>query len=299
MSEYLPTKSLVGDRTGHRYVLLDVFTHTPFSGNPLAVFPEAEAIDEADMARIAAELNLSETVFITDRQPGRYVIRIFTPEGELPFAGHPSVGTAWLIRALGWHDGDAPLVLVENVGDVAIRFSSDGAELTTAQPLTVSEDSLSREKAAAILGLPPAAVVSAPVLASCGTPYHLVELSGLDALARIDIDVGELRSSTCGFDTGSLYAFVRQGGNRLRARMFAPLTGTPEDPATGSAAAPLIGYLSSQTTETGTIDWEIVQGVEMGRSSRIQGRVERSADGIDAIRIAGDAVIVGEGTLYL
>lgn len=299
MSRYLSSESLTAGRTAHPYVLLDVFTDTPFSGNPLAVFPEAGAINEADMAHIASELNLSETVFVTDRQPGRFAIRIFTPECEIPFAGHPTVGTAWLIRALGWHGSDSPLVLAEGIGDVPVRFSHRGVEFATAKPLTVSENSLSREQAAAILGLPPHAVVSTPVMASCGLPYQLIELADLDRLGRARVDPAALDNAVAEASGRDLYLYVRQPSNRLRTRMFAPTFGIAEDPATGSAAAPLIGYLASQCTDIGMSDWEIVQGVEMGRPSHIRGRVERSADGIETIRIAGHAAIVGEGALYL
>ncbi|WP_245391740.1 PhzF family phenazine biosynthesis protein [Salinicola aestuarinus] len=299
MSHYLHDTSVIGGRTAHHYVLLDVFTDEPFCGNPLAVFPEASTIDETDMARIAGELNLSETVFVTGRQSGRFTVRIFTPEVELPFAGHPTVGTAWLIRALDWHDGVSPLVLAQGAGDVAIRFVDQRVQLTTAQPLEVSEHSLSMDHAAAVLGLSPSNLVAPPVMASCGTPYHLIELASPEALAQITVDGSALRSVTAGFDTSALYVFVRESEQALRARMFAPLTGTPEDPATGSAAAPLIGYLSSQGEAQGTLDWSIAQGVERGRPSHLLGQVECHAGRVTAIHISGDAVIVGEGTLYL
>ncbi|MFC0267073.1 PhzF family phenazine biosynthesis protein [Kushneria aurantia] len=288
------------NRTAHRYYLLDVFTDTPFAGNPLAVFTEAETLDGATMARIAGELNLSETVFITRHEsPERVHLRIFTPGCELPFAGHPTIGTACLLRALGRHDGSSPLTLVEGVGDVPIHFDSNLARLITAQPLNVRPSTLTPPQAAAVLGLDEAAIVGAPVIASCGVPYHLIELTDRDQLARIELDSAVLKSCCPDPATSYLYAFVDEGEYHLRARMFAPLTGTPEDPATGSAAAPLIGYLASRHKDTPVLDWQITQGVEMGRPSHIQGRVERHGGGISAIHIAGGALVAGEGALYL
>ncbi|WP_353980528.1 PhzF family phenazine biosynthesis protein [Salinicola endophyticus] len=285
-------------RRGYRYVLLDVFTATPFAGNPLAVFPDAAALTDTQMAQLARELNLSESVFITARRPGRLSLRIFTPSGELPFAGHPSVGTAWLAQALGWHDTDTPLILAEGVGDVPIHFAGTQAWLTTAQSLEVSEDSLSIEQAAEIVGLSREQIVARPLSASCGVPYQLIELADLDALAAVRIDSSALAHALPAASERSLYLYVRDTPQRLRTRMFTGDASLYEDPATGSAAAPLIGYLSCQSG-TRTRDWQIVQGVEMGRPSHIHGRVTCAEAGQQTIQIGGEALIVGEGVLYV
>lgn len=279
------------------YWLLDVFTDTPLQGNPLAVFPEAAGLETDDMQRIARELNLSETVFITAHTFGRAHLRIFTPGCELPFAGHPTIGTACLLRALGWHDGESSLTLVESIGEVPIRFEGPRAQLTTAQPLTVREDILSKAAAAQMLGLPEATIAAAPVVASCGAPYHLIALTDLEQLARAQVDTTMLRACCPEPGERSLYLYVRQPDNCLRTRMFAPLTGTPEDPATGSAAAPLAGFLTGLESGVGTYEWKIRQGVEMGRPSDIVAHVERNEQGVSVIRITGEAVIVGEGRL--
>lgn len=293
----LPASQALG-RRGYRYVLLDVFTATPFAGNPLAVFADAATLKDAQMAQLAKELNLSESVFITAREPGRIALRIFTPNGELPFAGHPSVGTAWLARTLGWHDADTPLILAEGVGDVPIRFAGTQAWLTTAQPLEVSEDSLSFEQAAEILGLSQAQIATRPVRASCGVPYQLIELADLDALASVQVESGALARALPAATERNLYLYVRDTPQRLRTRMFTGETSLYEDPATGSAAAPLIGYLSRQSGIQ-TRDWQIVQGVEMERPSHIHGRVSRAEANQQTIQIGGEALIVGEGMFYV
>ncbi|WFF41147.1 PhzF family phenazine biosynthesis protein [Salinicola endophyticus] len=289
----------VQGRRGYRYMLLDVFTATPFAGNPLAVFPDAAALTDIQMAQLAKELNLSESVFITTRLPGRVALRIFTPSGELPFAGHPSVGTAWLIRALGWHDPATPLILAEGVGDVPIRFAGTQAWLTTAQPLDVSEDSLSIEQAAEILGLSRAQIATRPVRASCGIPYQLIELADLDSLASVQVESGTLARALPAPAERNLYLYVRNTSQQLRARMFTAETTLYEDPATGSAAAPLIGHLSRQMPATQMLDWQVTQGVEMGRPSHIHGRVSRAEVVQETIQIGGEAIIAGEGVLYV
>jgi len=300
MTQTLQTQALVKNRQPHRYILLDVFTNTPFAGNPLAVFPDARSLDVDTMARIARELNLSETVFITDPlRCARMSIKIFTPGGEIPFAGHPTVGTAWLMRALGWHDGHSALVIEESVGDIPIHFEGSRTRFTTAGSLQVSKSSLTIAQAARVLGLSESKIVVSPVKASCGVFYNLIELNDLGSLSRAEVNVTELKTVFPKPDDQHLYLYVRLPDRQLRTRMFAPTAGTPEDPATGSAAAPLIGYLSMQETFEDTLNWLVIQGVEMGRTSHIHGQVETDDSGISAIHVAGDAVIVGEGTLYL
>lgn len=299
MSQALRTQMPVGKRQPHRYLLLDVFTDTPFAGNPLAVFPDAADLDGDAMKRIAKELNLSETVFITDRrQIDNVSIRIFTPGGEIPFAGHPTVGTACLLRALGWHDGERPLLLREGVGDVPIRFMGNRARLTTAMPLKITESPLTIEMAAESLGLPTSAIASRPVAASCGIRFNLIEIADLDSLRQAQVNGARLQAVFPNPADRDLYLYVRQSARQLRTRMFAPSMGIPEDPATGSAAAPLIGYLSRQESFDRTLDWHVIQGVEMDRPSHIYGQVEHGTHG-DIIHIEGESVIIGEGTLYL
>ncbi|WP_187775959.1 PhzF family phenazine biosynthesis protein [Salinicola corii] len=300
MTPTLQTQALVESRRQYRYILMDVFTDTPFAGNPLAVFPDAQSLDGEAMARIARELNLSETVFITDPlRCGRMSIKIFTPGGEIPFAGHPTVGTAWLMRALGLHDGRSPLVIEESVGDIPIHFEGSRARLTTARPLQISECSLTIAQAAEVLGLSMSTIITQPIIASCGVPYHLIEISDLNNLGKVQLDIAALQRILPDPDNRDLYLYVRLPDYQLRTRMFAPAVGIPEDPATGSAAAPLIGYLSGQESFQGMRTWKVIQGIEMDRPSHIHGQVEIDGRDIIAIHISGDAVIIGEGNLYL
>ena len=286
------------------YYLLDVFIEHAFAGNPLAVFPFAAHWDSRRMQAIANELNLSETVFVGEMAgANRFPIRIFTPTAELPFAGHPTVGTAHLLAHLALVRRDQPLVLKAGVGPLEVGFDGSLARFTTAQPVAISESSLNRTRAAALLGLPESAVIGNPVLASCGLPFHLVELSSLDDLARAIPNPSDWSRWVTPSGQEALYMYVAQPtttpGGTLRSRMFSMENSLREDAATGSAAAALVGALTAGKSWSGRWQWCIEQGVEMGRPSRIHGEVERNSDAITAIRIAGEAVLVGKGTIFL
>jgi len=286
------------DTAGDRYYLLDVFTATPFAGNPLAVFTEASGISDERMQAIATELNLSETVFVgTQTADNCFPIRIFTPGTELPFAGHPTIGSAHLLASLGLAERQSPLVLQAGVGNLEVRFDGEMARFTTARPIEVQPSSLDSTTAAELLGLSASQVVDDPEIASCGLAYHLVELSSLDALAqaRPSSALWSRYVSPSGIE--QIYLHVRTGDETRRARMFSTEIGNlREDPATGSAASALAGFLATRETGGGRWYWQIDQGIEMGRSSRIHAWVER--DAAMTIRIGGQAVMVGEGKLY-
>ncbi|MDY7116815.1 PhzF family phenazine biosynthesis protein [Halomonas sp. SSL-5] len=284
------------------YFLLDVFTDLAFTGNPLAVFPRAKGLDDGMMQAIANELNLSETVFVGGATgQHRYPIRIFTPTEELPFAGHPTIGTAHLLVELGMAERDRPLVLEAGVGPIVVEFENELARFTTAAPFSSLPSSLNRTAAAELLGLGAHQVLSEPVLASCGLPYHLVELASLEALERARPSPGAWSEwvSSSGYDQVYLYVAGKEAdaSHIVRARMFSTPGGVREDPATGSAAAALAGYLA-QNRGIGRWRWQIEQGIEMGRPSRILAEADRTEDDL-SIRIAGEAMIVGSGTLHL
>lgn len=287
---------------GPEYYLLDVFTDGAFAGNPLAVFPQAEGLDVATMQAIANELNLSETVFV-GRSIGqnRYPIRIFTPTAELPFAGHPTVGTAHLLVELGMAERECPLVLEAGVGPLVVEFEHELARFTTAAPCSILASTLNQTAAAELLGLEVHQITGDPVLASCGLPYHLVELDSLEALerARPSSSVWSEWVSPSGQDQIYLYVAGKEtdATHVVRTRMFSTQGGVREDPATGSAAAALAGYLAEKKG-VGPGRWWIEQGIEMGRPSRILAESIRGEDD-QTIRIAGQAVIMGSGTLHL
>ncbi|WP_252106062.1 MULTISPECIES: PhzF family phenazine biosynthesis protein [unclassified Halomonas] len=278
------------------YHLLDVFTDTRFAGNQLAVFLEADALDTASMQRVARELNLAETVFLgAASAANHYPMRIFTPAEELAFAGHPTVGTAWLLNELGLFDGKHPLVLEPPVGELVVELEDGKATFTTARPACVSESPLDGPAAAALLGLDAHQVVGTPVLASCGLAYHLIELATPEALAQLHLsaaDWGRLVTPS-GAEQIYLYALEASSGDsaRLQTRMFCREHGLCEDAATGSAAAALTGYLARRSETRQCI---IHQGVEMGRPSVIE-----TAMAGELISVGGRAVRVGKGEIYV
>ncbi|HVV35390.1 MAG TPA: PhzF family phenazine biosynthesis protein [Acidimicrobiales bacterium] len=268
------------------YYLLDVFTTEPFAGNPLAVFVDQDITDDALMQRIARELNLSETVFVsTGTRP--FPTRIFTPGNELPFAGHPTVGTAVLLHNLG-HSADDAVVLAEAVGDVRVTVHDDTAEFTTAKLPARTRD-IDRGEAAAAIGVTIADLDPAfePAVWDCGVPWPIVAVRDADVLARAHGVPGAL---------DQVYVVVSETPGRWRARSFAPGFGIPEDPATGSAVAAFAGFVARlEPTE-----FTVVQGVEMGRPSELRLTVARDGAGaLTEVRVAGEAVVVGGGALHV
>ena len=285
----------------HPYHLLDVFTDRAFTGNPLAVFPQVEGMDGDTMQAIANELNLSETVFVAEAiAPGHYPIRIFTPARELPFAGHPTVGTAHLLAELGMVKRDSPLTLEARVGPLVVRYEDDLAGFTTAAPIEIQASTLDPPVAAQLLGLDASEVVGEPVLVSCGLPYHLIELDSLEALRRAQPSAHVWSEWITPSGFAQIYLYVTESTSSdegsIRTRMFSGQGGGREDPATGSAASALAGHLAVSSGTTGSFRWDIKQGVEIGRPSQIFASAD--FDGSDwVIRIAGKAVVVGTGML--
>ncbi len=295
-----------------RFVTVDVFTDRRFGGNPLAVFPDARGLSDGDMRSLAAEFNLSETTFVLPPEdPANTArVRIFTPKGEIPFAGHPNVGTGFVLAREGrGAEGGVPLLFEEIAGLVEVRVEQNasgdptGATIAAPQPLSLGPE-LPAETVAELAGLAPADVVldaHRPVLASVGNPFFIAEVTG-DALTRAAPDFAAFRRASAERpERGgrvSLHLYARDGaGGRVRARMFAPLSGIVEDPATGSANAPLGALLLSLTGEAEG-RYDIAQGVEMGRPSLLRVAARRAPDGIRAT-VGGDCVPVlrGEATV--
>ncbi|HEX6011462.1 MAG TPA: PhzF family phenazine biosynthesis protein, partial [Geminicoccaceae bacterium] len=291
----------------YRFVTCDVFTDRRFGGNQLAVLPEAEGLSPAWMQSIAAEFNYSETTFVVPpAEPAhRARVRIFTPKAEIPFAGHPTVGTALVLAWLGRTPAEGEFVLEEGAGSVPVRIAADGhggaiaAEF--AAPVAPSHGPTTpAEPVAAALGLSTVHLVTdagLPCVASCGTPFLVVELAGRDALARARLDA----SADLPDGGNGVFLFTREPGDGLadvRARMFAPKHGIPEDPATGSAAAAFAGFLGGRPgLADGWHRWRIVQGVEMGRPSLIEASAHRRGSRVVEVRVGGKAVPVAEGTI--
>ena len=281
------------------YAVIDVFTDRAFAGNPLAVFPDAPELATSQMQAIARELNLSETTFVTPGSaPGRFGVRIFTPAVELPFAGHPTIGTALVLAARGRTAGLREIVLEEGVGPVRVVLGEghatlfrDGApeERTCATPVP---------SVAAALGVPAEAVVGSPWQASFGNPVLLVRLTDRAAVAASTLRADLF--DRLGLSATGVYAFAvtsEEGGYAaLHARFFAPGLGVGEDPATGSAAAALAGSIKGLAGNQ-RLRMRITQGVEMGRPSLIETETTYRDGAVTEISIGGRAVVVGEGRL--
>ncbi len=293
------------------FVTVDVFTDRKFGGNPLAVVRDGAGLDSALMQSIAAEFNLAETTFVLPpRDPAHTAeVRIFTPRAEVPFAGHPNVGTAFVLATLG--DGpkpvEEPLVFEEKAGLVRIDLLRDGsrivgARLAAPQPLDRRQD-ITTEIVASACGIGVDDIESTnhrPCIASCGMAFVFAELKSRQALAAAQPS-SEVFSRHLPPDrvTGVLlYAREGSGSAEIQARMFAPLYGVPEDPATGSANVALVGLLASLRPEQDlTLDLRIAQGIEMGRPSLLAATAEKRGGKLTGLWIGGGCVPMMHGTL--
>lgn len=300
-----------------RFITADVFTSRPLEGNPLAVFPDARGLSDNLMQRIARELNLSETVFVfpPDEPQSSRCLRIFTPKAELPFAGHPTVGAAYVLAALGeipLTGAETRIVFEEGVGPVPvlIRCEEGRPVFTQLSVARLPEEGPTPPEAselAEMLSLAPDDVLSLgednPQGFSCGNPFLFIPLRGREALrrARLRIDIWEEVLS--GGWTGKVYLFCREpelSGSHIRARMFSPELGIGEDPATGAAVSALGGYLGIRAPERdGTLTWIVEQGFEMGRPSLLHLEVDKRGGEITGVRVGGNSVLISEGTMEL
>jgi trans-2,3-dihydro-3-hydroxyanthranilate isomerase len=293
----------------YEFITADVFTARRFGGNQLAVFPDAAGLEDATMQRIAREFNLSETVFAFPPENPHHTrrLRIFTPASEIPFAGHPTVGTAYVLAttgAIALSDDRTHIVFEENAGPVPVTiFAQDG--IATGAQLTAprAPEYAPAPEAAAIaaaLGLDAGDLMAGeygPQVASAGTPFLIVPLRDLGALARARVVSGAWDALDCAGCTG-VFMLVFEGepgAVRLRARMYAPAFGVPEDPATGSACAALGGYLGVRAQQDGTLRWTVEQGVEMGRPSLLEVEADVYGGVVERTRVGGRAVLVSEG----
>ena len=293
-----------------RFVTLDVFTAKRFAGNPLAVVLEPEGLDTGAMQQIAREFNLSETVFVQppENTAQRAKLRIFTPASELPFAGHPTVGTAVLLGGLDGGTQPREFVLELGVGPVRCNVApgSDGGRAVFDLPKLPENIGAAADDTtiAAALGIDIADIGvegMRPSRWSAGAPYSLVPLRDLAAVGRCTVNPVAWKKAF-GFDLhAAAYVFCRetaQGDHAFHTRMFAPSAGISEDPATGSAAAAFAGYLAAHG---GYKDGEhlvrIEQGYEMGRPSLIELTLKVGGGKLSAASIGGSAVLVMEGAI--
>ena len=298
------------------YYTADVFTARKFGGNQLAVFPDARAIPESAMQDIAREFNLSETTFVLPAADKKHFrkVRIFTPGAELAFAGHPTIGTAFVLATIGDVDltaGDARIVLEEKVGPVPVTIraqngSAGFAQLSVARLPEMGPPAPASADLARALSLETMEILDGelkPEAWSCGTPFLFVPLRDRSVLARARVRLDEFDALLESYWTQKVLLFCSDPelpGSSHRARMFAPGIGVPEDPATGGAAAAFGGYLGSRDPRRdGMLSWVVEQGFEMGRPSLLHIEADKTNGDITAVRVGGDSVLVSKGEFYL
>lgn len=294
----------------YRYYICDVFTETRFGGNQLAVLPEAAGLTDLRMQQISREFNFSESAFVFPAEAGHTRrVRIFTPTTEVPFAGHPNIGTAFVLAttgALGPIDGPVTVTFEEKAGlvPIAIARGGDGivrCELAAPERLTLGA-TISAESLALAVSLAPVDVVTTghpPRTASVGLRFLMAELRDRSALERARPSVERLQALAAAGVTPDVHLYVRSADEfDIRARMFAPLDGAPEDPATGSANAALGALLAGHDrAASGSFRWRIAQGVEMGRPSVLEVRAEKRDGIVVEARVGGASVLVSEGLI--
>ncbi len=299
----------------YRFLHVDVFTDHLFGGNQLAVFPDGRGLSSDTMQAIAQEMNFSETTFVlpAERTDTDARVRIFTPGAELPMAGHPTIGAAFALGRVGAiAPGCQHVIFGLGVGPTPLTLKWTGCDLDfvwMAQMRPVFSSPVSdRAAVAAALSLPEAAIAAAvPVqVVSCGLPYVMVPLETRTAVDAAVVNRQLLDRVLQRTQAGANGVFVFSteagaDGATAYSRMFAPAVGVPEDPATGSASGPLGCYL----VRHGLVAPEragamvSVQGVKMGRPSRVHVSIDLDGTDISSVRVGGSSVLAGEGTLYI
>ena len=299
-----------------RFITTDVFTARPFTGNQLAVVTDARGIPEDSLLAIAREFNYSETTFVypPDNAAHARRVRIFTPGAEVPFAGHPTIGTAVVLARIGeipLTGDETRIVLEEGVGPVPVVVRArDGvatsAQLSVAKLPEIGPPPPARTTLAEMLSLEPSQLLggpNGPQAVSCGLPFLIVPVKDRAAVAaaKVRMDVWERTLSR--YWAPDVMVVARDPeleGSHLRARVFVPGLSVPEDPATGSCAAALAGYLAArETAPNGSFHWVMEQGFEMGRPSILELEAEKRDGAVVAVRVAGDAVLVSDGMMEI
>jgi trans-2,3-dihydro-3-hydroxyanthranilate isomerase len=300
----------------YRYYTCDVFTETRFGGNPLAVLPQAEGLSDLQMQQLAREFNYSETAFVFPPEAGQTrKVRIFTPAREVPFAGHPNVGTAFVLAStgeLGEIQSSRRVTFEEKAGLVPVHIHVENGkitscELTAPEPLSFGPTIPAALVAAAVSLSEKDIVTQAhqPQLASVGLPFVMTEVKNLSALERIRVNTKGFEDLRDADPNGSvrdcLYLYTRTSGEvDLRARMLAPLSGVPEDPATGSAGCAVAGLLTHLNKQaSGAFAYRIAQGIEMGRPSTLHARAEKADGVVRTTSVGGACILVSEGSIIV
>ena len=291
----------------YHYFICDVFTEQRFGGNQLAVLPDAQKLSDWQMQQVAREFNFSETAFVLPAETGHTrKVRIFTPTTEIPFAGHPNIGTAFVLAETGALGKEIPdtVLFEEKAGLVSIEIQANlgsptSFELKAPQVLTLQEFPAIRSvaKALSLREMEIVVTTHTPTVASVGLPFLFVEVLDLSVLSQVRIDM-------TGFDRllveGAVpYVHVytpKKGSTDIQARVFAPLDGVAEDPATGSANCALAALLSHYRSERdGEFSWCVFQGIELGRPSTLRIRARKENGCVVASWVGGTCVMISEG----
>jgi trans-2,3-dihydro-3-hydroxyanthranilate isomerase len=296
-----------------KYHLLDVFTNRAFGGNQLAVFTNARGLPTSLMQTIAKEFNLSETTFVfpAESPENDYKLRIFTPGAEVPMAGHPTVGTTYVLALKKMLEFKAPLStfrLEENVGVIPVSLQGSGAQpdyIVMTQPLPTFEPEFTgRDLVAGLLSISTADLAEGLPLqvVTCGVPFLYVPLKNLEVAGRVKLRLDIWEKEFKGTNAAHIFVFTTQvenEGSTVHSRMFAPAMGITEDPATGAASGPLGSYLVRHKVVPEADPAKIVseQGLEMGRPSFINIEIDCEDGEISGVRISGQCFYMGEGYL--
>lgn len=289
------------------FSIVDVFAEQPFCGNQLAVFTDARKLSTELMQSLAREFNFAESTFVLPATDGRssHQLRIFTPKAELPFAGHPILGTAAVLAHRGMlNDATQDAVILQTASgpvDIAVkRVDKRFSAAFRINRAIEQREAPSASSVADALSVDPGDVIDVQC-ASAGLPFCFVELTGKDVVDRARLDQSAWFAGMSGTWAPHLYLFAADPSDRtqLYARMFAPALGVNEDPATGSAAAALAGLFAHHAQQSDRIDLQIAQGVALGRPSTIHASGMRGTDGTIQIEVGGDAVVLGKGVITL
>ena len=300
----------------YSYYTADVFTDQIFGGNQLAVFPDATGLNPEQMQQVTREFNFSETAFVFPPQQSdnTRLVRIFTPDAEVPFAGHPTLGTAHVLADIGeipLKSETTNIVFEEGVGPVKVRIQArDGqplfTQLSVAMPPENGPPPPPVGDIAAVLTLNESDISVgkyAPAAMSCGLPFLFVPLKSLQAVQKASLSRDKWQTILSGYWAPHLFLFSSETeweDTDLHARMFAPGLGVDEDPATGSAAVTLAGYLAGRDDlKTGTLKWVIEQGFEIGRKSVLTIEADKNAGEITDLRVGGPSVTVCRGKMEI
>lgn len=295
-----------------KFYTCDVFTDIKFGGNQLAVFPDATDIPEDLLQSITREFNFSETTFVypPSNSANTKKVRIFTPGSELPFAGHPTIGTAITLGVIGdikLSGNETKIILEEGVGPVPVTIRSINgiphfAQFTAAKLPEFNSNVPTVEKLATLLSLSRNEIIDSqfPIeFVSVGFPFLFVPVKNREVLQRIRVNVQAMEE----LQLKEIFVFTNDAEQKefhFRTRMFAPLISIPEDPATGSAAAAFAGYLAAKDSlHNGTLKWNIEQGFEMGRPSLLYIEADKNNGKTSAVRVGGNAVMMTEGFLEI